>query len=353
MKIFSALAILAILYSCSSAEPAPDTPPLPLPDENNAAAPSPSAASESSPLLDLSDSPASVADSASSTDSLLATPVEGEAAATTDKPVDSLLSSDQSGNLPKPTALAEPAPLATQEEHNTLPAANSGASGENSDPYADFARYQREEKLRAEKSEHFKDRALFPHEDGQYQFGLDYTRSAFPGYNFSSSVTSSDIQGGTLSFTYFPIRSLSYGGLGIGVEGGMYWPRLQVTTEVNTTAVVKKHLIDTAGLKLIYEFDYYLGQLFVPFAFYSYQKVSIRSFNIDEVGLKYAGFNSDMSAYGAGLHWNLNRLEPTTASTALAATGIRKTYLTYTLFVPSSNFLGKDASHYLGLRFEY
>ncbi|MGZ3686400.1 MAG: hypothetical protein ACXVCI_21280, partial [Bdellovibrionota bacterium] len=112
--------------------------------------------------------------------------------------------------------------------------------------------------------------------------------------------------------------------------------------------------IDSFGGKAVYEFDYFLGQIVVPWVFYGMDKVTVRPYSLASGGVVYANYPKstfNRRAYGGGLNLNLNRLEPMSASRGLANVGVRKTYLAYTYLTDATG--GTGASHFLGLRFEY
>lgn len=217
----------------------------------------------------------------------------------------------------------------------------------------DYKEYQDRNETRAQMEDELAQRALFAHEGGAWQFGIDYAHNAFADFDVDTGtgVSQPDTQGGELSLTYFPLRDLDLGRLGVGARGGAYWSEFE--SVAGTTPISNKKLSFTSyGARLTYEFQYWIGQTFVPFAYYGYNQVAFRGYSEARSNVNYAKRTFGSSNYGAGLSLNLNRLEASSASKALASTGIRKFYLTYT-FQQRSDDENTGSGHYLGLRFEY
>lgn len=373
-KLACTLFALALLHGCSSSETAPETAALPHPDEAAAASPAPSTESGDA-LFATGEAPAesAAANSAAATteskaaDALLATPVDG--ATDTSASVADAASSAGAESLASPTP-SEPSALPPASEPTPVPkvsldhevSATPVMPVAKADPrrfstYEAYKEYQEKESARRELQQSYDDRALFPHEDGAWQIGLDYVHKAFPGYDFDPGVTTkkADTMGGVLSVAYFPLRSLSFGRLGVNLNYSIYWSKYEIKTSATVTDTNKVHSIDAYGGRLVYELDYFLGQLVVPWVFLGLDKVSVRPYNlatttgnVTTVHAAYPKNTFNRQSYGGGMHLNLNRLESASASRGLASMGIRKTYLAYT-FLTETN----GASHLLGLRFEY
>jgi hypothetical protein len=273
-------------------------------------------------------------------------------------PVDTLESSadDTSTDTASSTQTEPEAPVAPSASAAVTPpppvvAAPPGTS-EKRNIYQDYKEYKDRAKVREEAENSYESRALFPHEDGAYQFGIDFVYQPFHKFDFDPSATGqkfADSLGGQLSFGYFPLRSLSYGRLGVSVDVAAYWTKYTYTTG-DVVDSSRKHSIDTYGARLVYEFDYWIGQTVVPFAFYGVNQAKVHAFSLSTAGVAYPSRTLSFQDYGGGLNLNLNRLEPSDSSTALADDGIRKFYLTYTL---TQNSLDTGLTNYLGLRFEY
>lgn len=352
-KIFLALSLTLALAACSSADTTPtESEATVLPAE----AGEPSLSSD--PLM-------AEGDALPPPEGSLSTPVEPPPAPEV-PPVPDLADAstatetssftDTSTASATETAASEPVPppsTPSTPSAEALPpvVAGAGATKPDRNVYQDYREYQDRVKTRSQSESELEARTLFPHEDGAFQIGLDYIYKPFGDYDFDPSVavSTADSQGGALSFNYFPVRSLSYGRLGVGAQVAAYWTKYQHTAG-GVTETNSKHSIDTYGARLIYEFQYFLGQLIVPHAFYAYDQVRVRPYSYAAAGVNYTGTRFTSQSYGGGLHLNLNRLESSAASRALATSGIRKFYLSYTYLQRSEN---TGSSHYLGLKFEY
>jgi hypothetical protein len=374
MKKLALLAAIILLNACSSAEPAPETAGLPLPEETAAAAPATDAKLSTDPFLAdqataaptaPATGPSAAASESQSADSLLATPVPSDSGTVKMNPVPKAEALASPTPSTPPASAAESLPTPRLSQNHEVPATPVMPPAK-SDPrkfntYEAYKEYEKKEASRQELQDSYDDRALFPHEDGGWQIGLDYTRNAFSTLDFDPSVVTKnfDTQGGGLSVGYFPLRSLSFGRLGLSVNYAVFWTKYLFNTTPTSVNASKVHSIDSYGAKAVYEFDYFLGQLFVPWVYYGMDKVTVRAYNLSTtssagattVYANYPKSTFNRQIYGGGMHLNLNRLEPTSASRGLANLGIRKTYLTYTYLAASNG--GTGASHYLGLRFEY
>lgn len=254
-----------------------------------------------------------------------------------------------------------PIPLSSipgKTEDSPAPAAVNADSGK--DIYDEYNDYldRTHERERSEKD--YSRRNLFPHEDGAWQVGITYARNAFSGYNFNRSGVGTrknpDTNGAVLSLTYFPIRSLAFGRLGLGPVVGVYWSTFTTPTNGSFEVVASPQQVFSYGGRAIYEFDYWLGQILVPFAFIGIDQVQIKQYTVVGANAAVAydtGPSRNVSAtnYGGGLRFNLNRVEPTVASRALVNVGIKKFYLTYTALDRSGELAG--LTHNLGLDFEF
>jgi hypothetical protein len=263
-------------------------------------------------------------------------------------------------SLPGKTA-ESPAPLATPEPKKDI-----------YEEYGDFLNKTKER----ESTEHdYSQRNLFPHENGSWQLGISYARNAFSGYNFNNNPAApngakvyAETQGGVLSITYFPIKSLSLGRLGFGLSGGVYWTAFSTVTPVkdnatglNSSTTVTKatpQQITTYGARALYEADYWLGQILVPFAFVGLDRVMIKAYSVvvnsqvgPETPANYIAAQLNSFNFGGGMRFNLNRVEPVVASHALVNVGVRKFYLSYTALQRLGDFSG--LAHNLGMDFEF
>jgi hypothetical protein len=302
-KIFLALSLTLALAACSTTDTTPaeseatvlpaeageptltsdplmaEGDALPPPDGALSTPVEPPPAPELPPVPEISDS--------SSTASETAT--ESSASSDTDTSTASETSAS-SEPIPPP---AEPAAAAAK----ALPpvVAGAGATKPDRNVYQDYREYQDRVKTRSQSESELEARSLFPHEDGAFQVGFDYIYKPFDGYDFDPGVgvQTAESQGGALNFNYFPLRSLSYGRLGVGAQVAAYWTKFENTVG-GVTEKSSKHSIDTYGARLIYEFDYFLGQIVVPFAYYAYDQVRVRPYTLASAGVSYPGdhFNS-------------------------------------------------------------
>lgn len=271
----------------------------------------------------------------------LATPVEP---AKTEVPPAPTLAGEAAASEVAATSAPPPAPTKMEAKEKSM--------------YELFDEHMQARKLHAKDEREWEQRALFYHEGGKYQLGLDYSPKAFPDYDFdrSATVRTFDTQGAMFSFLYFPLASLDYGRLGVGPNVGFFLTKYAFTTQLEAGGTkadsnrVRSFL--SYGARIKYEFQYFLGQLFVPFVYFGYDRVSVRAFQVAAAGLNFPKNNFDSQAYGGGLSMNLNRLEPSSGSRSLVSSGIKKYYLTYT-YEPRSDAPSSGKSHLLGLRFEY
>lgn len=303
--------------------------------------------------------PAEATPNVAASETPLSTPVEGELS----QPTPSV----DASTAPVPTPAEVPAPIAKgvpeippSENSPVLPpTAPKKDATQVKNTYELFEEHQAAEGERAALETEWEKRALFFHEGGAWQLGVDATLKAFPNYDFdpSSVVKTFDNKGGSLSFMYFPLRSLTFGRLGVGATAGMYVTKFsflasfdqgrQTKTDTNTVRSFTSY-----GARVKYEFQYFLGQFVVPFAFFGYDKVRVKGFKIIDAGVNYPEKSFDSQALGFGASLNLNRLEPSSANRALVSSGVKKYYLTYT-FEGRSDSVNSGTSHLLGLRFEY
>lgn len=371
MKPFRLFALFAALFlvACSSSEtPAPSTSgdlglsndPFLAAEESPAALPSPDS-SLATPVdsSSSSDSLASTSTDSSSAESSIADSSSADSSSTTEA---NLSEPTPPGPPPPPDVMAS-SPTSSTSSGSDLPSPSSGVAAppvvQNSGGvddrtlYQQYLEYQEKRKQRESLDDSLETRSLFPHEDGSWQLGLDYAHDAFRGYDFDSTSTRllADTMGAQLSITYYPLRSLVFGRLGAGIHGGAYWSKFSFIN--NTTGLsdtTRKHTIDVVGAKIQYEFQYFVGQILVPFAYLGYEsgRVGTLSIPVGAGSFPKQSFNSQN--YGGGVHLNLNRLERRAASRALASSGIRKFYLSYTY---QKKEMMEEADHLLGLRFEY
>lgn len=305
-------------------------------------------------------------------DAELATPVElpppTEASAVTPPPAE-----------PTPSAQV-PIPV-TSIPGKTKQSPSAEAPPPPKDIYEEYKAFQARERDRTSSEYDYTQRNLFPHEDGGWQFGIEYAHNAFSGYNFNfkagqagntgmlgNRTVYADTQGAILSLGYFPIRSLSIGRLGFIGQAGLYFSKFSIDTpKVNqaTGAIegivkddVKRQQAVSYGVRAVYEFQYFLGQMFVPFITVGLDLVRMQPYKV-AVGnniaatevLNIPANNITSQSYGAGLNINLNRIEPVVASRALVAVGVKKFYLSYLALQRTGTLSG--LTHSLGLRFEF
>ncbi len=350
MKLWLGLLLLT-LTACSSTPPASEEAPS-------------SEAAEASPDLSSTPDPLFAPDPATE-EAALATPVENEAsplAEPTPPTAELPAPSQETAAMEPPPAPEAPAALsselpapATAEKPIAAATAPTGA-GPKKSVQEEFNEYQNRIEAREAEDDALETRALFPHEGGSLQIGLDYTNGAFSDYDFdpTQAIKNADsTKGAMLSFIYFPVHSLSLGRLGIGPQASVYWSDFSVGNSVVREGVAATR---SYGGRLVYEFAYFLGQWIVPHAFFGYDYVSVKTVKVtiatnpDPI----ADFPSRTfysQSIGGGLRLNLNRLEADTAHRALVSTGIRKVYLNYTVQQRLGN-QGNDLAHFLGLRFE-
>lgn len=258
---------------------------------------------------------------------------------------------------PPPPAPAEqpPVPLASipGKTENSPPAA-ALPSNPNPDIYDEYYEYRNAARSREKAEKEMELRSLFSHENGAWQVSLDFHRNAFSNFNFNNSTSNTtkvygDSSGPGFSVNYFPVRSLAYGRLGFGFQGANYWTKFSW----NQGAPIRFGSIIGYGIKAVYELDYFLGQLLVPFGFVGRDWADVRTQTlvIDGTNVDTTRRNVSATSYGGGFHFNLNRVEPGTASRALVNVGVKKFYLTYTATERQAALSG--LTHSLGLRFEF
>jgi len=213
--------------------------------------------------------------------------------------------------------------------------------------------YQDRQQSLARDDDEIDERANYAHEGGAWQIALEYdlTGVQAPAASITGTVSDTNTAGGAASLTYFPLRGIDSGRLGVGARLGAYLSSYDTVNGSVSNSSSKKLSAITYGLRGSYEFQYWIAQLFVPFVFVGYDQVSTKDFADAKTSVRVAGSKFGSVNYGAGLNFNLNRLEPQSASKSLVSTGIRKFYLSYTFMQRSGDLTG--ASHFLGLRFEY
>lgn len=249
--------------------------------------------------------------------------------------------------VPQEASAPPPAAEPKQEEHVATPAKER-------DVYDDFGDYKQKERERQASEYRERQHDLFFHEAGEWQLSLDYNHRAYSGYNFNFARSSlpkvyADNSGPGLTVNYFPLHSLTFGRLGVGITGATYWSKF--TWNQNSSHAMGSIL--SYGGRLVYEFDYLLGQALVPFVYGGYEWVTVKSQDLVVNGTTFSipARNDRFFRYGAGLNINLNRIEPEAASRALANVGIKKFYITYTASQAAGDFGG--LAHSGSLRFEF
>jgi|GEM_PF-6732873 len=282
---------------------------------------------------------------------------------------------------PAPSQPAEQAPIPITSIPGKTENSPSAVAAPPKDIYEEYEDFLEREGQRSTSEDQMKQRNLFAHEGGSWQFGLEYVHRAFGDYNFnhksgSDSATGTlrstpifaDTQGGILSLGYFPLHSLTFGRLGAIAQAGIYFSKFTIDTPVvdqgtgNTGATVKddtkRQQATSVGIRAVYEFDYYLGQMFVPFLTLGVDNVRFQPYKVSvgfqtgSVGVVDIPANNITSqSYGAGMHINLNRIEPVVASRALVNVGVKKFYLSYLALQRSGSLSG--LTHSLALRFEF
>lgn len=282
---------------------------------------------------------------------------------------------------PAPSQPAEQAPIPLSSIPGKTEASPAAVAAPPKDIYEEYDEYLEREGERTTNENQMKQRNMFAHEDGGWQFGLEYVHRAFGNYNFNHKAGSdgstgtlrstpiyADTQGGILSLGYFPLRSLTFGRLGAIVQGGIYFSKFTLDTPVvdqgtgNTGGTVKddtkRQQATSVGVRAVYEFDYFLGQMFVPYITVGVDNVRVQPYKVS-VGFQSGSVgvvdipanNLTSQSYGAGVHFNLNRVEPVVASRALVNVGVKKFYLSYLALQRSGSLSG--LTHSLALRFEF
>jgi hypothetical protein len=278
-----------------------------------------------------------------------------------------------------PATVAKPNPEAqTPLPLNSIPGKTETSPYKNPDTankkdiYDEYDDYLHSEKDRQTTNNDQDMRNFFPHEDGAWQLGLLYSLTAFNGYNFNfkpdlgtvnrDSPLYGKTQGGTILVNWFPIRSLTVGRLGFGVNAGIFWTKFDVPTQSfdsnggssNVTTTSKPQNILTYGARATYELDYWLAQILVPYAAVGFDEVAVQAFSVSAGNLTYVRIprRQLVSSYWlAGAHFYLNRVEPVVGSRGLVNVGIRKFYLSYSYLQRTGDLAG--GTHSIGLTFEF
>lgn len=321
------------------------------------------------------------------------------AAAFAEDPADPFLAADQaspapalpppdtsaSASTPSPTATV--APQAQPSEQTPIPVSSipgktkdaPSAAGAPKDIYDEYADYLEKTDNRQSEEDTMKMRARFPHENGGWQIGLEYIHRAFGEYNWNAkgdpasiqgnAALNADTQGLMFSFGHFPLRSMTLGRFGVIAQGGVYLTKFIVDTpQFNAAGQITNNVRNEAkrqsgmsyGLRAVYEFQYWIGQLFVPYVTAGLDMVRLQGYQIGVVAgntgvsrsvLNFPAQNFTSQSYGAGLHFNLNRVEPLTGSRSLVNVGVKKFYLSYLALQRIGALSG--LTHSLGLRFEF
>ena len=247
------------------------------------------------------------------------------------------------------------------------------------DVYEEYEEYRARLEDKETDEDRFETRARFAHEGGGWQIGLEYIHRAFGDYNWNfnpaagqlqgTNPVRADTQGLMVSFGYFPLRSLTFGRLGALAQGGVYVSKFSLDTpQFNATGQQTNTVRDDAkrqsgmsyGVRAVYEFQYFIGQLFVPFVTAGVDMVRINPYRVaviagntgaERVVVDIPANSITSQSYGAGVHFNLNRVEPVVGSRGLVNVGVRKFYLTYLALQRSGTLSG--LTHSLGLRFEF
>jgi len=249
--------------------------------------------------------------------------------------------------------LSTPSVTATAEEVAPAPSPSSGAetsataAPENNKSSVPDDQAEKDKNLDYSEIE---ERSLLMHEGGKYHFDLAYSFKAFQNYDYdpSSTLVTKASKGGTVSFLYFPFIG-SFGRFGLGPSLGAYYAK----KDANLTGISPNFY--TYGIKSIYELQYGVAQVLVPFIMFGWDQVKLKDYVLNgsaQLGTSVSGANYSSFYYGGGIALNLNRLESKVAAKALADTGIKKFYLTYT-FQQRTDVSSSGAANFLGLRFEY
>lgn len=333
-----------VLVACSDVEVAPqegnDAMSLPAPQVEGESTPVAAAEATTPPAME------------SSSESALSMPVDAEKAPEV----------SAQPTVAKTEINSEPSPMESPKismpESSLPPPAGMKAkakkekdSGPKKSIYEQYDDYRATSDARMKEEEEFKRRELFAHEDGAFQLGFDYAYKPFREYDYdrTGGVKKQEATGGVISFGYFPFRSLDYGRAGLSLAAGGYWARYENFVAGRVDASRKLAFV-TFGGRATYELQVWLAQMVVPFAFYGYEQIRYQGYSLAAAGVDYKKNTFNAQNYGGGFHFNLNRLEPYTASSALVSSGVRKFYITYTALQRISE---KGLDHYLGLRFEF
>lgn len=244
------------------------------------------------------------------------------------------------------------------------------------DVYEEYEEYKARLEDKESDEDRYKTRSRFAHEDGGWQIGLEYVHRAFSDYNFNfnpppgttqgTAPVLATTQGAVVSLGYFPVRSLTFGRFGAIAQGGIYFSKFSIDTPQFTNGVatntirddVKRQSMTSYGARAVYEFQYFIGQLFVPFATVGVDVVKVQPYqvavsngnNVTRV-VDIPANNITAQSYGGGVHFNLNRVEPVVGSRGLVNVGVRKFYISYLVLNRTGALSG--LTHSLGLRFEF
>lgn len=279
------------------------------------------------------------------------------------------LGSDTPANIAKPNPEEQqPLPLNSIPGKTETSPMKDPEKASKKDIYDEYYDYLNSDKERQDSDKDISMRSYFPHENGAFQLGLMYSFTAFSGYNFNfkpgtvlgSQPSYAKTQGGNLFLTWFPVKSLTVGRLGFGINGGIFWSKFNTQTGFASGGsspiytVAKPQNIVTYGARATYEFDYWLAQIIVPFAYVGADEVAIQAYSVSAGGTTFLDIprRQLVSQYwGGGVHFYLNRVEPVVGSRALVNVGIRKFYLTYMIMQRGGELDG--ITHSLGLNFEF
>lgn len=161
-----------------------------------------------------------------------------------------------------------------------------------------------------------------------------------------------DTIGINIGYNHIPWRSRYFGRLGVGLNLGVIG--------LNKSGAHFRAAFFNVGPRISYELKFLTAQILVPIAYVGYDRIFNQLVQTSAPGRQAMptafNINDDFNTliYGAGLMFNLNRLDAKTGTQALVTSGIRKFNLVALYQMRKGDIEQRSSNHIsLGLRFEY